>query len=89
MFNITRLVDALDERRSAIERFDDGRVLGIDHCALYADQLAGESIFKLPQKPAVYEYVTDEFRRRVEQARLSGFLWGRRVWAVDARSGAA
>ncbi len=89
-FNVTRLSDALDEGHSRIEYFKGlAEILDIERYAFDPSRLVPETVFKLRQDPAPYEYVTDEFRRRVEQARLSGFLWDRRVWAVDARSGAA
>lgn len=84
VMNVTRLSDALNERRSEIKRFRDGGILRIQRHAFEETRLAGETIFKLVQKPAGYDYVTDEFRRHAEQAALTGFLWERRVWTRRA-----
>lgn len=85
MFNITRLSEALDEDGSEIERFDDGRIMWIDRYAFHAELLAGETIFKLAPDP-IHRYVTDAFRRRVEQAGLTGFVWDKRVWPAPPRA---
>lgn len=81
LFNVTRLSDALDEQRSEIDYFDDGTVLAIDHYEFAPERLAGETIFKLAADPLGYEYVTDGFRDRVQEA-LTGFVFDRRVWVA-------
>jgi hypothetical protein len=82
LFNVTRLVDALDEDASELERFDDGGILRIARYGFKEDLLIGVNIFKLPQKPLSYPYVTDAFVHRVEDSALSGFEF-RLVWSSD------
>lgn len=88
-FNITRLSDALDEERSRFKRFEDtGRIMRILRYEFDAGRLASETIFKIQQKPRSHEYVTASFRKRVEEAGLTGFTWDRCVWneAATARA---
>ena len=89
VFNVTRLSDALDEQRSQLAYFSDGGLMDIDRYEFDRGRLADETIFKLRQIPEVYEYVTGEFRRRVEQAGLSGFTFDRRVWSAQDGEGRA
>jgi hypothetical protein len=78
-FNVTRLADGLDEERSVITRFSDGRVMNIEEYAFVPEPLVDETIFKLPQIPETYEYVTDPFVERVRERALEGFVF-RAVW---------
>lgn len=87
MVNVTRLSDALDEERSELDLFGDGRVMDIDRHAFRPERLAGETIFRVAQAPDLWDYVTDAVRGRVENAGLTGFLWDRRVWSADGRAG--
>jgi hypothetical protein len=81
-YNVTRVIDALDETRSELERFDDGRVMWIDRPAFFPDRLAGEVIFKIPQSRARV-FVTDPFAQRVHERGLAGFAL-RPVWSGPA-----
>jgi hypothetical protein len=82
LFNVTRVIDALDEDASQLVRFDDGGILDIDRYSFKENKLTGVNIFKLPQKPLSYPYVTDAFVRRVEDSGLKGFEF-RIVWSSD------
>jgi len=82
LFNVTQVVDALDEARCELERFDDGRIMFIDSYSFIERKLAGVTIFKLPQRPLGWAYVTDPFVERVKAAKLKGFKF-RLVWSSD------
>ena len=81
IFNVTRLVDALDEERSEILYLPSGGVMVIERYEFIPERLVGETVFKLPQTPETYAYVTDPFLRRVEEAGLTGFLFELPVWS--------
>ncbi len=81
-FNCTRLSDALDEERSELAYFRTGRVMAVDRYEFDQRKLVGDTIFKIIQKRRSSKYVTDLFRRRAEEAGLSGFLWGPPVWTA-------
>lgn len=82
LLNVTRLVDALDESNCQIERFDDGRIMTIDRYSFVEEKLIGVVLFKLPQDPLGYVYVTDRFVNRVNGARLKGFKFPL-IWGTD------
>lgn len=80
-FNITRLTDALNEDRTEFAYFRSGRTMDVDRYVFDAERLAEETIFKLSPLPDLYRYVTDRFRRRAEEAGLTGLVWDRCVWS--------
>lgn len=80
VFNVTNVVDALDENRSELERFtSSGRVMRIRRFVFRPDAVAGQTIFKIPQMIRSLVLVTDQFRQRVEDRRLTGFVF-ERLW---------
>ena len=86
VFNITSLVDALDEGASEIVRFPDGKkIMDIKRFVFIPSQLEGVDVFKLPQRPLGGVFVTDRFVQTVRQAGLVGFEfeW---LWASEQRS---
>ena len=81
IFNVTRVVDALDMERSEFQRFQSsGRIMQIIHHEFNGHRLQGVHIFKVPQLHRSDVYVTDTFVRRVQDAGLSGFTF-RPVWS--------
>jgi hypothetical protein len=82
LFNVTRLVDALDETNSDLKRFSDGRIMMIDRHVFQPEKLRSVVVFKLPQKPLSCAYVTDPFVQRVNDAGLKGFKFPL-VWSSD------
>ncbi|MEP7042573.1 MAG: DUF1629 domain-containing protein [Dokdonella sp.] len=60
MYNPTRVIDALDEQASEIERFDNGRIMTIDKHVFHADRIRNVDIFKLPMR-ASSTYVSQRF----------------------------
>jgi hypothetical protein len=80
VFNVTRVIDALDESRSEIIRFDDtSRVMDIHSHFFLPERLEEASIFKIPQVLTMDVFVTEVFVERVQSAKLKGFkfplLW--------------
>ena len=73
--NLTRFSDALDEERSEVDRFEDGRIMVIDRAVFRSDRLVGETIFRLSGDRKGDVYVTDRFVRAVEEAGISGFMF--------------
>jgi len=80
-YNTRKIVDALDEGRSALKRFKDGGVMHVVHYEFHPSRLDEVSIFKIPQTVRSRTYVTDEFVRRVREAGLAGFNFVP-VWAL-------
>lgn len=87
VFNLTRVLDALDEPASELRRFGRGgrgRVKQIVRHAFVPERVTA-SVFRIPQKP-LRVYVTQRFVDRVEGAGLTGFQFTR-VWP-ELRRGA-
>jgi len=82
LFNVTRVVDALDEGNSGLKLFDDGDIMSIEEYSFIEERLLGVVVFKLPQRPLGWPYVTDPFVERVQAAKLKGFRF-RLVWSSD------
>ncbi len=71
-YNITTVVDVLDETRTEAARFDDGRIFHIERYAFRANALADLTVFRLTQQPSG-AYVTEAFVRQVSEHGLKGF----------------
>jgi hypothetical protein len=74
VFNVIRVLDALDEAQSELKRFGRngrGRVKRIVRHAFFPERVTA-SIFRIPQKP-LRVYVTQGFVDRAESAGLTGF----------------
>jgi hypothetical protein len=83
LYNVTCVVDALDEKNSEIIRFtNSSRVLNIDEYAFFPKKLSGKAIFKIPQLVDGWIFVTDLFVKRVQSAGLKGF-WFPVVWSDE------
>jgi hypothetical protein len=82
VFNITRIVDALDVDRSVCSFWCDPPTTAVDieHFAFHTDALAGLSIFRLAHH-VVRTVVSDEFVRRVEEHALLGFQF-KKLWPL-------
>lgn len=71
-FNVSTVLDALDEEKSVVDRFDSGRIMDVDTYQFFRDKLVGATIFKLVHTPEMDVFVTDEFIRRVNEHGLTG-----------------
>jgi hypothetical protein len=82
VYNVTRVLDALDEDRSEIRRFrSSDRIMNIERYHLLPEQIGDAAIFKLSQIPRMHTFVTDRFVHQVHDAGLTGFSFDRKVWA--------
>jgi hypothetical protein len=77
-FHCTKIVDALDEAKSKINRFADGRIMSIDEYAFSSSQIGENEIFHLKgtrQGP----FCTESFKQKIEAQKLTGLdfilLW--------------
>jgi hypothetical protein len=82
LFNVTQVIDSLDDANSELKLFDDGEIMYIDRYSFIKERLIGVRIFKLPQRPLGWVYATDLLVDRVKAARLKGFKF-RLVWSSD------
>lgn len=89
LFNITNLIDALDEPQSELVRFTDGGIMRIARFGFHPKPLVGQLIFKVPQRAGMYNLVTQDFVDLVHKHRLTGFsfrlLWSEENVAVSSK----
>lgn len=77
VFNVTRVVDALDKEQSDLKRFSDGTIMRVVRYAFDPQAIGELSIFRVPELPT--EFVTQRFVDRVESAGLKGFAFSK-IW---------
>ncbi|TIU49294.1 MAG: hypothetical protein E5W19_13880 [Mesorhizobium sp.] len=79
LFNVTTVVDALDEERSRIVRFDDGGIMTIENLVLRAEAIGGAEIFKLPERADGVRvsdiYLQDTIVRQIGELGLKGIAF--------------
>lgn len=81
-YNVTRVIDALDEHQSTIVRFTTGRIMSITKYVFDQRLIMNVPIFKIPQLPLAYVFVSDTFVNRVQEKRLTGFSF-RPTWIAS------
>jgi hypothetical protein len=72
-FNPTTIVDVLDESRSEVKRFRDGRVMAVERHVLLESIAGLPPIFKIPQTRRNTTYVNEGFVQLAEERKLTGF----------------
>ena len=86
LLNAYAVVDALDQDRSVVERFESGRIMRIEKLAFLADRLQGLNVFKMAQDERGPLYLRDAFVRAIEATPLVGYGF-RLVWTNEAGPG--
>ncbi|TPI19784.1 DUF1629 domain-containing protein [Mesorhizobium sp. B4-1-1] len=79
LLNVTNVIDALDEPRSQIVRFEDGDILAIERYAFDAEKIGTAEVFKLPMRASPV-FVNEVFVERVRKAGLRNVSF-EAVWA--------
>ena len=72
IYNPTRMIDALDEAASSIERFDSGRIMWIQRHAFRPDVLGDIEIFKIPNLRVSPTFLSHRFVDRWNESGLTG-----------------
>jgi hypothetical protein len=72
--NVTNMRDCLDHSRSKIMRFSSGGIIDVEEYAFKPGCLEGQHIFKLKDLPYLWVFVSEEFKRVVEENRLEGLI---------------
>lgn len=84
VYNVTRILDALDIEKSDAIWFGPGRIMMMKRYAFRDAELEGATVFKVPQL-RVQVFVTEPFVRRVKNSGLTGFSF-REVWQSSSAS---
>ena len=78
-YNVTHVINALNEGSSDLKRFKDGGVMRIDRYEFLPQLVHTATIFKIPEQRGRI-YVTDKFVQRVKDLELTGFEF-EHVWS--------
>ncbi len=74
MVNVVDVVDCLDRKLSTIKWISGGAIYKVDHYVIKDKLLGGKHMFKIPKLWASI-YVSDEFKKVVEDSGLKGLIW--------------
>lgn len=86
VYNVLRVIDALDEDHSELVRFSSGRILKIVHHAFRPEAIQNVHVFKIPQMLRGSIFVTKEIVAAVRSAGLQGTEF-EQVWFPEAIGG--
>ena len=79
LFNVTRVVDALDTKRSEIKRFEDGGIDRVMRYEFFPELVSTEWVFKVEHSRRGRAFCTERFVDLVNENSLTGFrfdlLW--------------
>jgi uncharacterized protein DUF1629 len=79
VFNPTRILDALDQKRSSVQRFNSGRIMRVSRYAFRPEAIEGVEVFKIPDLRVSPTFVSSRIVRLWTDARLKGLEF-KRIW---------
>ncbi|HEV8580065.1 MAG TPA: DUF1629 domain-containing protein [Thermoanaerobaculia bacterium] len=82
LFNVTNVIDALDQEASQIVRFEDGCIMWIKRHVFRPEILRGENVFKLHGPRVSETFVSDRFVQQWKSSGLKGVEF-REVWRPE------
>lgn len=72
--NVIDIIDCLNYDKSELKYFSSsGRVMDVEKYVFKTEKLKNATIFKLPEFPKGISYVTEEFKKAVEENNITGF----------------
>ncbi len=85
LFNVTSVIDALDESSSDLLRFSEsGRVMRVKKYVFHSSVVSKASVFKIPQLVRSHIFVVRAFAERARERGLAGFDF-RLLWQDQKR----
>jgi hypothetical protein len=82
-FNVTNVVDALDEAHTDVWRLPSGKFGKVERYAFKPEAVRDQWIFKIPQQRGGFVFVTDRFVDLVRSSGLTGFQF-KLKWSDEA-----
>ena len=72
--NVIDIIDCLNYDESELKYFSSsGRVMDVEKYVFKTEKLKNATIFKLPEFPKSISFVTEEFKKVVEENNIKGF----------------
>ncbi|MET3289317.1 UNVERIFIED_CONTAM: hypothetical protein ABID98_001887 [Brevibacillus sp. OAP136] len=74
IINVVNVIDSVGYGKADVKRFaSSGRIMRFNRHAFFTERIKNQHIFKIPELPKAYIFVSDEFRKRALKAELAGF----------------
>ena len=74
--NVTNIIECIDYEKSQYKTFRDGkRIMRFTKYVFQEEKIKNISLFKILDEPLKRPFVSDEFRKRVIENNLSGFVF--------------
>ena len=73
VFNVTKVIDALDEDNCELKLFDGGAIMDVETFSFFPERLQGITLFKIPQLILADVFVTDPFWERGPGSKVERF----------------
>lgn len=83
--NVINVIDALDYEKSEFERFETGAVMYCNKYSFKSEVVINQHLFKIPICNKIDIFVSDQFKRRVEESKLKGLIFVE-VWNSEKAS---
>lgn len=80
--NVTKIVDCIDYNNSEMVYYSSGRIMYFEKYCFIPEKVKDLKIFKLVDEPVRKPFVTDEFAKKIEEHKLTGFKL-ELVWDSD------
>ena len=77
--HVLDVMDALDKGKSELTYFSSGKVMGVDKYAFKTNKLHNKHIFAIPETDGAEVYLSDDFKKAVEQNGLRGIRFKKLV----------
>lgn len=82
LINVVKVLDCIDHSKAEFRRFPNGRIMWCEKYAFHPEKVIGQHIFKIIDTPRGLVLVSDEFRDKVLENNLTGFIF-EEVWNSD------
>ncbi|WP_397376181.1 imm11 family protein [Paenibacillus sp. sptzw28] len=73
--NVLNVINCIDYSRAEPKKLSSGTLIGFNRFAFHEQLLTGKHIFKIPEMLSTKIFVSDQFKAKVEEHKLTGFAF--------------
>lgn len=77
--NVLDLINCVNYEKADINRFSDGNIMSFNRYEFIKEKIENKHIFKIIDEPRKFPFVSNEFKMKVVENELTGFLFTE-VW---------
>lgn len=81
--NVLDIVDGLDKEKSEISYRSSGRVSRVFKYVFHEEKIKGKYMFKIPETKGLEVYVSEEFKKLIEENNLKGLDFSKIVFTAE------